>query len=189
MRLTDSIACHFQRFQTFAIDRMASASILEKDSLSYWRVRILFAIIFTGLLTGLFGFVPLTAMAIKGKLWGLLIFDGTVWLIGIGLLLIRGLRYDIRAGIALLMVYSMGLGIIVSVGPLSGGPVSLFTFAVLAGVLLGSKAAIIALIVNALTLTVIGWLFNAGLFGPAFPFFNNIEAFSSSYNRIAFILA
>jgi two-component system, cell cycle sensor histidine kinase and response regulator CckA len=175
MKLTNSIAFHFQRFQTFAINRIVPSSVLEKDGLSYWRVRILFSIIFIGLLIGLVAFVPLVALVLKGKLWGLLIFDGVLWIIGAGLLLIRGLKYEVRSGIALLILYSMGLGIIVSVGPLSGGPVSLFTFAVLAGVLLESKAAIIALIVNALTLTFIGWLFNAGLFGQAFPFFNNIE--------------
>ncbi|MBW2575601.1 MAG: PAS domain S-box protein [Deltaproteobacteria bacterium] len=176
MKLTDSKAYYFRRFQTFAMNRMVPSSVLEKDSLSYWRVRILFTILFTGLLIGFFAFVPIIAMVVKEKLWGLLIFDGAAWLIGVGLLLIRGLRYDIRAGIALLMVYFIGLVVIISVGPLSGGPAWLFAFAVLVGVLLGSKAAIIALIVNALTLTIIGWIINAGLFGQAFPFFNSVEA-------------
>ncbi len=176
MKFTNSIVGHFQRFQTFAINRMVPSSLPEEDGLTYWRIRILFAVIFTGVLIGFFTLVPVVTLVIKGKLWGLLIFDGALWIISVGLLLMRGLKYNIRSGIALLIVYSMGLGIIISVGLLSGGPVSLFTFAVLAGVLLGSKAAIKALIVNALTLSVIGWLINIGLFGQTFPFFNNIES-------------
>ncbi len=176
MKLTNSIVGHFQRFQTFAINRMVPSSLQEEDGLFYWRVRILFAVVFTGLLIGFFTLIPVVALVIKRKLWGLLIFDGALWIISVGLLLMRGLKYNIRSGIALLIVYFMGLGIIVSVGLLSGGPVSLFTFAVLAGVLLGSKAAIIALIVNAITLIVLGYLIDTGLFGQAFPFFNNIES-------------
>jgi PAS domain S-box-containing protein len=176
MKLTNSMASHFQRFQTFAINRMVPSSLQKEDGLTYWRVRILFAVIFTGVLIGFATLVPVVSLVIKGNLWGLLIVDGALWIISVGLLLIRGLKYNIRAGIALLILYSMGLGIIISVGLLSGGPVSLFTFAVLTGVLLGSKAAIIALIVNALTLTVVGWLINTGLFGQTFPFFNNMES-------------
>ncbi len=176
MKLTNSMASHFQRFQTFAINRMVPSSLQKEDGLTYWRVRILFAVIFTGVLIGFATLVPVVSLVIKGNLWGLLIVDGALWIISVGLLLIRGLKYNIRAGIALLILYSMGLGIIISVGLLSGGPVSLFTFAVLTGVLLGSKAAITALIVNALTLTVVGWLINTGLFGQTFPFFNNMES-------------
>ncbi|MBW2592920.1 MAG: PAS domain S-box protein, partial [Deltaproteobacteria bacterium] len=175
MKQTDSKSGYFQRFQTFAMNRMIPSSIQERDSLSYWRVRILFSIIFTGLLIGIIVFVPVIAMVIKEQFWGLLIFDLSAWLIGVGLLLMRGLRYDIRAGITLFMLYFIGLVLIVSVGPLSGGPVWLFTFAVLVGVLLGSKAAITALIINALTLTVIGWSIGTGLFGHTFPFFSSTE--------------
>ncbi len=174
--MINSIICHFQRFQTFAMNRMVPSSSMEKDGLSYWRVRVLFAIIFTGLLIGLFAFVPVTVFLIKEKMWGLLIFDGVAWLIGIGLLFARRPRYEIRASIALLTVYVVGLVIIISVGPLSGGPAWLFSFAVLSGVLLGSKTVIMALTVNAATLTTIGLLINAGLFGQKFPFFNTTEA-------------
>jgi signal transduction histidine kinase len=115
-------------------------------------------------------------MMIKEKLWGLLTIDWFVWLMGIYLLLSRRLRYEIRTVIALLLVYSLGLVIIIYVGLLSGGPAWLFAFAVLVGVLLGAKAAIAALAVNAITLTITCWLISAGLFGQTFPFFNTVEA-------------
>ncbi len=175
MKPPDSKASHFRRFQIFAINRIASPSAMEKDSLLYWRVRILFAILFTGLLLSFFVFVPVIAFTVKEKLWALLIFDVVAWIIGISLLLSR-LRYEIRSGFTLLMFYAVGLGIIISVGPLSGGPAWLFVFAVLVGILLGSKAAIVALGVNTLTLTIIGWLISTGRFGQTFPFFNTFEA-------------
>ena len=108
---------------------------------------------------------PSVALAIKKQLWGLLLFDVVAWPVCTIILLSHRLRYETRAAIALLFFYVLGLVIIISVGPLSGGPMWLFTFAVLVGVLLGFKAAIMALTVNAITLTIISWLISTGIFG------------------------
>ena len=175
MKPTDSEKGYFRRFQTFVISRMASPSAMEKDSLLYWRARILFAILFTGLLLGFLLFIPIIPFVIKESLWRLAIIDGAAWLILLGIALCR-LRYEIRAAITMLMAYVVGVAVFLSVGPLSGGPIWLFAFAVLTGVLLGSKSAIVALTINAITLTIIGWLITTGRFGQAFPFFSTSEA-------------
>ena len=175
MKQTDSKAGYFQRFKTFAMERMVSPSVVEKDSLLYWRARVLFAILFTGSLLGFFVVIPIIPFVIKEKLWGLAIMDGTAWVILFSLVLCR-LKYEFRAAITCLLAYAIGMGVILSVGPLSGGPAWLFAFPVLMGVLLGSRAAIMALTVNAITLTIIGWLISSGRFGQTFPFFNTSEA-------------
>jgi len=176
MEQIEKISGYFQKFQVFAMNRMSPGVAIAKDSLTYWRVRILFAIVLTALMIGLFAFVPAVALAIKRKLWGLLLFDVAAWPIGFSVLLSRRLKYEIRAAIALIIFYALGLVIIISVGPLSGGPIWLFTFAVLVGVLLGSKAAIMALTANGITLAIIGWLISAGIFGQTFSFFSTREA-------------
>ncbi len=175
MNLTDSKAGYFLRFETFAINRMVPASVQEQDSLSYWRVRVLFTIIFTGLCIGIMTLVTSIVLAIQENLWGLLFFALFAWLMGMGLLLITGLRYELRAMITLVIIYFMGVAVVVFIGPLSGGPIWLFAFAVFAGILLGSKTAVIALIINAVTLTVLGWSLSSGLFGQTFPFFSSTE--------------
>jgi two-component system, cell cycle sensor histidine kinase and response regulator CckA len=176
MKPIEKISGYFQKFQNLALNRMAPGVVIEKDSLTYWRVRILFAIVLTGLTIGFFAFVPAAALAIKKKLWGLLLFDVIAWPIGFSILFLRRLRYEIRAAMALISFYTLGLVVIISVGPLSGGPIWLFAFAVLVGVLLGSKAAIMALTVNAITLSITTWLIDAGIFGHTFPFFSSMEA-------------
>ena len=153
---------------------MAPGVVIERDSLTYWRVRILFAIVLTGLMIGLFAFVPAVALAIKKKLWGLLLIDVAAWPVCFIILFSHRLKYEIRAVMALISFYVLGLVIIISVGPLSGGPIWLFAFAVLIGVLLGFKAAIMALTVNAITLTITSWLISAGIFGHTFPFFSTM---------------
>jgi len=176
MKPIEKISSYFQRFQILTMNRMAPGVVIEKDSLTYWRVRILSAIVMTGLMIGIFAFVPAVALAIKKKLWGLLFFNVIIWPVGFIILLSRNLRYEIRASIALIAFYILGLVIIISVGLLSGGPIWLFAFAVLVGVLLGSKAAIMAVCLNAVTLSIISGLISAGIFGHTFPFFGTMEA-------------
>jgi PAS domain S-box-containing protein len=176
MKPIEKISGYFQRFQILTMNRMAPGVEIEKDSLTYWRVRILFAIVLTGLMIGLFAFVPAVALAIKKKLWSLLLFDLVAWPVGFSILFLRWLKYEIRAAMALISFYALGLVIIISVGLLSGGPIWLFAFAVLVGVLLGFKAAIMALTVNVITLTITSWLISAGIFGHTFPFFSTMEA-------------
>ena len=122
---------YFRKLQASAMNRMAPTSLMEKDSLTYWRVRILFAIIFSGVLLGFFTFLPVIILVIKENLWSLLIFNGIGWLIGLFLLFLPGLPYEIRAAVASLIIYAIGLCVIIYVGPLSGGPAWLFGFAVL----------------------------------------------------------
>ena len=176
MKTTTRKRDYFRRFQAFAVNRMMPSSVMEKDGLTFWRVRILFAILFAGLLLFSIALVPIIILVIKERLWSLAIIDGVVWIIAFNLLLSSRIRYETRAIITLLIPYAVGLAVIIIVGPLSGGPVWLFTFAVLAGLFLGSKAAIMALTINTITLTIISWLIITARFGSAFPFFNTFEA-------------
>ncbi|MBW1781943.1 MAG: response regulator [Deltaproteobacteria bacterium] len=157
------------------MNRIAPQAVQEKDSLLYWRARILFAILFTGVLLSMFVFVPLFVLVFKQGLWGLAATDVIIWLGAVSLLVSPRWSYEIRATIMVSMLYIVGLGVVISVGPLSGGPAWLFAFAVLSGVLLGSKAAIRALAINTVTLAIIGWLMHTGRFGQSFPFFDTAE--------------
>ncbi len=176
MKPIEKISGYFQKFQNLAISRMAPGVLIEKDSLTYWRVRILFAIVLTGLMISFIVLVPAISLAIKKKLWSLLFFDLAAVPVAFSILFLRRLKYEMRAAIVLIFFYILGLVIILSVGLLSGGPIWLFAFAVLVGVLLGSKAAIMALILNIITLSSIGWMISAAVLGQTFPFFSSKEA-------------
>lgn len=179
----------FGRFRRFAFNQMASPLVEEKDGLRYWRVRILFAILFTGVLLGLAVFVPVSVMVVRDRLWALGAVDAAAWLISACLLFSRRLSYETRATLTLLMPYAIGLAVILSKGPLSGGPAWLFAFAVLVGVLLGSRAAMGAVALNALTLGVIGWMINTDRFGQGFPFFESTRAMVVTWVNFVFLNA
>ncbi|WDP86428.1 MAG: hypothetical protein HUN05_15935 [Desulfobacter sp.] len=69
-------------------------------------------------------------------------------------LFVHKIRFEIRASATLLAFYVIGVSVILSDGPLSGGPAWLFAFAVLAGILMGNHAAIVAITLNAVTLLI-----------------------------------
>jgi len=143
----------------------------EKQGLSYWRERILVAILSVGLVFALFLFVPMTLMAIEAKLWVIVLLNAVVCGTALMVLIFRGWKYEIRAGCTLLLTFALGAYIIFYFGLFSGGPVCLFAFAVMAGLLLGWRAAVGALIVNAVTLLLFGWLAATGRWGQDMPFF------------------
>ncbi len=148
----------------------------EQSSLYQWRVSILASMMLAGLVFGIFALVAGVMLAVRQNVWGLAIADiaGLVlWLI---LICVHHIRFEVRAGIATMAAYCIGIAVILLVGPLSGGPIWLFTFAVLAGVLLGNRAAVAAIFMNALALTLIAVLMSKGMIGSEFPFFKTTPA-------------
>jgi len=176
MKSSNPIYSQFKRFYTFSINRIAPASVMEKDSLVYWRVNILFVIIFTAMLSGISAVVAGVFLSIKANIYALVIIDIIGYGLAIWLLTSRSLRYEARAAITLLGFYGIGLTVIANLGVLSGGPAWLFGFAVLAGVLLGPSAALLATALNGVTLGIIGWLVTVGHLGQNWPFFVSPQA-------------
>jgi PAS domain S-box-containing protein len=144
----------------------------DKRAMMYWRERILLAILGVGLAFALFLFVPMTMLAIRENHWAHAILNAAVYGSALAVFFFRGLPYELRAGCTLLLTFVLGTHIIVRFGLLTGGPVCLFAFAVMAGLLLGRRAAVGALLVNAAILFLFGWLAAHGRLVPSRPLFS-----------------
>ncbi len=155
------------------INRMAPVDVQEDNSLIYWRVRILFAIIFSALFFASAAVVTSFFIALNQGIWVLFALNVVAYILAFVLLLSKKPNYKIRAGIVLALQYFVGLYVILTVGPLSGGPIWLFSFAILIGVMYGAKMAAIALLVNACTLVFVGYLIKTGYFPPEVPTFSS----------------
>jgi len=147
----------------------ALPSGLREDELHYWRERILFVFLLSGVVFGPFALMPALMLLIRRGLWQLVALDIGVYAAALVIFFSRHLTYKVRALGLCLLIYIVGLGVINFLGPLSGGPAWLFTFSIMAGILLGLKAALAALGVNAITLVWLGWLISLGHFSEAQP--------------------
>ena len=112
-----------KKLHSLLLERIIPQGTHEISSLAYWRAQILFTLIFSGVLIGTFVLISVIPMAIEEKLWKLLFFDSSMWVVGILLLISRRISYTARAAISVLSIYGIGLYIIILVGPLSGAGV------------------------------------------------------------------
>ena len=146
-------------------------AIDQNNALAQWRERILFTCVAIALALSITTYIPAFIIGIREKLWGLIVINSAFYL-GIWCLFIfRGLRYEIRAWAAVVLVYAIGLNVCSNVGLFSGGPAYLFTSAILAGLLIGLRGAIAMVSLNAITITALGHMLAHGHLAGMFPFF------------------
>lgn len=135
------------------------------------RERILSLMILIGTGLAAISFVPGAILTLREGLWPVFAMNTAVLLWGILLLGAKGLGYRSKAWTACLLIYAVGAYVIFFFGFLSGGPIWLFAFGVMTGLLLGIKAAVIGIVLNAATLLVFIYLQAATSLGQGLPFF------------------
>jgi PAS domain S-box-containing protein len=160
--------------------------VLPEHGIIYWRERILLAVVGTAVLLSGLALVPALILALKERLWPLLILDCAALLLGIVLLVTRRIPYGVRAALVVMGFYGVGVSVIFNAGILSGGPVWIFTFGVMAGILLGLRAAFLAVFLNAVTLAALAFSFYSGIMDDSLPYYvSGLRAFTAGANFIA----
>ncbi|MBX7257119.1 MAG: response regulator [Candidatus Hydrogenedentes bacterium] len=167
--------------------------MIEPDSsrrdvdLLYWREYILNAILFVGVILGTVTYVPSLYMSIVGGVYGVAFIDTVVLLIAVGLFFGKRIPFHFRSVGLISMMYVLGVWLLVSVGPIS--QIYLFAFSVMAGLLLGVRAAIAALVLNAVTLLFVGFTSGTGFYSPFLPEDNRLVAWSVTTLNFLFVNA
>jgi signal transduction histidine kinase len=158
------------------------------EGLDYWRERLIFAVLASGSVLSLLALGPSLYLAFAKRLWPLLVADGAAFLLLISLLVCRGIGLRAKAVALLLIAFTIGVVVILQVGFLSGGPAWLFAFSVLAGLLLGLRAAILATLMNFAAILLMGWLVS-----PALPlereFLGSLSRTIAAWSNFAFLNA
>ena len=160
---------------------------IQKDTLLYYRERILFVVLSLGVALGIVVFIPSTIMVIKENTPGLWWCGFASFLSSVLMLVFRGIDYRLRASVTLFWGLALGSYIIMKFGFLSGGPFWLFSFAVLAGLLLGLKAAVGTLIVNGLVMAGFAWMIGTGQVAVNLPVFPNWERVAAAWTNFMFL--
>lgn len=162
----------FEKCSTFVERRLRNWSPFEhqdptEDGLAYWRERILFSVLATGTGLSLIALVPAVYMAFSEGLWLLAMVDVCALLMNTLLLMLRRVSLRKKTAGVVFIPFIVGVSVISQAGFFSGGTSWLFCFAVLAGVLLGLRAALIAISFNAVALTTLIWIFSPGYGDPS----------------------
>lgn len=145
----------------------------NSNSTEYWREKIFYNILFGGVILGAVILIPSIISCIEDKLYIQVFVDLTVFIV-VGLLLFdKRIPYNIKSGFILFTIYSLAVSLILTKGPYASGFIYLVSFSIIASVWRGTKWAIISIIINIITLSVIGYLSYSGII--------SIKGFSS-YN-------
>ena len=142
---------HALFLQYFSIPQPEEASVFL-----YWRERILHGMYLAGIVFGSIIIFPTVSFLIHRRHYLLVAIDilALAWCFAAPLMR-SALQFKVRAVTALTMLYLIGILILVRLGPISGGFVWLFTFAVAAAVLMGLRSAFIAIALNMVSLMAI----------------------------------
>jgi PAS domain S-box-containing protein len=130
----------------------------DENSITVWRQR-LFNVIF--LTTAILVFLPYAISMVNaihsGRLAGSVIYT-IFYLLLIGIVLVSRIHFKIRAWIGMFVFYALGFFALLTLGIQSSGRMYLLCFSVISCLLLGFRAGLISIALNAITMAVISWL-------------------------------
>lgn len=174
---------HILRWWDAILERFAVPGMEKGEGLDYWRSRMLQHVVAVGFIIGFFVLVPTVIFLLNAGYWQLAVFDTAVYVVFVGLMMIPSLTYRTRAAIILLTMFSLGVWILATLGIMSGGPVWLFSFAVMTGILLGFRAAVVAILINTVTLAVFSLLRLHGFVAVGQPVYPSVtRALTTGFN-------
>ena len=124
----------------------------KADTLTFWRERILFFICFIAAVFGPIALIPSIFLAYAEGLWQVICIDLAAYALAIFVLVGRRLPLKLRASAACFFLYLLGIGLLFALGPLGAGYIWLFGASVLMSAILGLRAAIWSLVLNAAAL-------------------------------------
>ena len=130
----------------------------NRSELQYWQERILYSFLLISIVLGLIVLIPSVMLSIKEDLWIVAVADAFIYVWALVLFFYRRLSYKIRVMSVVVLSYGLGLELLIIVGPFGGGPVWLFFFPIVTGLLTNLTFAIISQLINGLTFFVFGWL-------------------------------
>ena len=133
------------------------------DPFRYWQERVLLTALFAAVVFGFFVYVPSMWLSIKEGLWLVALTDTLIYALMLVIFVRRDLPYAVRSGCFVGGSYLLGLVLLIVLGPNGAGPVWLFAFPVFAGLLMGIRASLGALVINVVTLVAMGLLIGAGV--------------------------
>jgi PAS domain S-box-containing protein len=134
----------------------------RENALLFWRMRIFSTIFLLTVFVGTFSYIPNLIIAINSgqKLSGAIYT--LAYLLAAMVFFAKPIPFKVRVWTGLLIFYGVGLASLIFLGPVGSGRMYLFAFALLASLLLGLRAGILALVLNISTYFSIGWFLSTG---------------------------
>lgn len=140
---------------------LAPTPDIQSMDLQSWRNELLSSILLWALVLGIITAVPSVVMALRDDMVSVAIIDTLAILWAAAIWRLKSLSFVARSWNLLLIIYLIGLFFFFKIGPVS--QIYLMAVPVLGALLLGLRPAVYALVLNAITLLSLGYIFNVNL--------------------------
>jgi len=164
-----------EKLKNFIDKKTIPSGLTIDDGIRYWQERLLLVFVFAGAILGFFVYIPSFMLSIKEDLWSVAVVDTIIYGWIVFLFFYRSIPFEVRAVTISLISYILGMSLLLTLGPLGGGPVWLFAFPIVVAILLGFRISLLALAVNVITLIVIGLFLQFGLMEWTYSTVNPVE--------------
>ncbi|MBU0996292.1 MAG: hypothetical protein KJ737_27655 [Proteobacteria bacterium] len=170
--LQDRILTATSNIITYLFDRFCPTS--RKEGIALWRERIFFTIFLSTTVFGTVSYLSSMRIVLAAGMNWIAVFFTFFYFLLMAITFSRSIPYPVKVKLGLLSYYSIGMIVMISIGPVSCGHVWLFSFAVVSCLINGFKSGIIAIMINYISLYFIGTLLHHSMivwdFSPLFTY-------------------
>ena len=142
----------YLRWSSALEKRFLPSYVWESDMLTLWRERILFVTCFIAAVLGPFVLIPSLILCYVEGRWAVIVLDLFAYGMALVILFGRRMALNIRAWLACLVLYLLGVGLLFMLGSVGAGYIWLFGASVMVGALIGLRASFFALVMNVVAL-------------------------------------
>ena len=125
--------------------KLLPAYVWETDPFTFWQERILFIICFTASFFGPLVLVPSIVLSMAEGLGSVAVLDLAAYLGTVAVLFSKNLPLRIRASLIFIVLFSLGVGLMVVLGPVGAGYVWLLGASIIVSTIYDLRAAFITL--------------------------------------------
>ena len=149
-----------QKIQNHYYNYTSPVININENGLQYWREKVLLRVIYILFFSAVVAYVPSVILAIINDLNLIAIVDTVVYGFTFYLYLNKKFSVKFRVLTVLFISYILGVLLVITVGPFGAGYLWLFVLPLLAGTLIERNWAINLLLINLLTLIILGFVLN-----------------------------
>jgi signal transduction histidine kinase len=136
----------------------------EDEYLLYWKNKILKTLLWVIVIFGLISYIPAIIVSVQEQLLYVVIIDTFALLLAFFLLYNKTLSYYYKTSILMILFYFLGIGLLILLGPYGAGFGWLLGFPVSTAILLNRNAAYTAILINFISMSILGLLIHQGFF-------------------------
>lgn len=162
-------------------NKHAPDAVKDPYAPTHWKEKVLYTFVFISVPAGLALMVLGMPGNIRNEYWIVSAAAVICYLGCFFVFFLPRIRFEFRAITACVLIYLLGISLILDANPFLASREYLFSFSIIASILLGWSGAIVSIAINLITWIVVGWLIQVGFWQEL----SNLKAPLLSWHLVA----